>query len=114
MSKPQSPSTTPFAISGYQMINRHKKEETEIKAYAILKSAQEFGAAFQRCIRIENRDMLFVPAYTNLALACELCVKAVMKNENIKITNAHDLYKLFEVLGESLQTLIIEKHKSLF
>ena len=105
---------TIIAKSGYQMIKRHKKNSNEILPSAILKRAIDFSKAFDRCISIENGDMLFIPAYTNLALSLELCLKAIIKNEQNSNPSEHDLSILFNLLSETTKHNIIQNFTSFF
>lgn len=66
MDELQTTKKTPFARNGYQTAKRNKKDKIDIKASAILKRAQEFYKAFLRCNRIENGDILFVPAFIRI------------------------------------------------
>lgn len=96
------------AKNGYQMIKKHKKNNDDILPSEIFKRATDFAKAFERCIKIENGDMLFVPAYSNLALSFELCLKAIAKQEQNTIPSGHDLSLLFSQLDESTKQAIIQ------
>ena len=103
-----------IAKNGYQMINRHKKDPVDILPSDILTRAIDFAKAFDRCIRIENGEMLFVPAYANFALSFELCLKAIAKNESNKIPSGHDLSIIFTKLKEETKNNIIRNFNLIF
>ncbi|MCH5160705.1 MAG: hypothetical protein J1G04_01605 [Clostridiales bacterium] len=95
-----------IAISGYDMIKRHRKKDEEISPLDIYKRAVDFATVFEWCV---TGEMLFVPAYANFALSFELCLKAIAKNETNIIQSGHDLSKIFSKLKETTQDNIIRK-----
>jgi len=103
-----------IAKNGYQMIKNHRKNNNDILPSDILKRAIDFAKAFERCIEIKDGDMLFVPAYTNFALSFELCLKAIIKNEQNTIPSGHDLAIIFNQINESTKQNIINNFNFYF
>lgn len=93
-----------IAISGYDMIKRHRKKDEEIAPSDIYKRAVDFAKVYERCM---TGELLFVPAYANFAFSFELCLKAIAKNESGSIPSGHDLSKIFSKLKETTQANLI-------
>ncbi len=91
------------------------EEKSRNTPKGILNLANQFHKAYENCIKyksigngkIENE---FIPAYVNLAFACELYLKALLKLKG-KGTKGHLLIALFtelEIIDKSISNEIIK------
>jgi len=91
------------------MENNALNEKSKDNLNGILDLANQFYKAYQRCddykpignSKVEN---IFIPAYVNLAFACELYLKALLKLKGGK-NRDHSLLKIFNCLEKQDQSI---------
>ena len=91
------------------MVNKASSKKNKGNPSEILDLASQFYKAYLRCSEYKpigngKVEDVFIPAYVNLAFACELYLKALLKLKGEKSIN-HSLLKIFNYLEKQDQSI---------
>ena len=80
--------------------------------YTMYQQARSFYFAAKRClmfIQQAEEKVLPIPYMVNSALACEIQLKAILKENSVEYDNVHKLYDLFILLPDNIKEKFVTK-----
>ncbi|MCL2369623.1 MAG: HEPN domain-containing protein [Firmicutes bacterium] len=86
------------------------KDQSKQKPSEIVESAEDFFETAKRCGMTSRKRLLYFAQTVNLAIACELYLKAILLKTNKSYDIGHDIDKYYEKLPDTSKRAIEDEY----